>query len=263
MNVPVDGVSALRVLVVDDDADQRMVAVRLLRQHGIDDVTEAASADDGVAAAAGGQPHLVLLDLAMPGRSGYDALPDLVSAAPTAVVVVLSNLPRQRLEAPVRERGAVGFVEKRTPPDRLVDEILMAAALTDLARDQVLRLPSGLASPAAGRRFVRHLLADAELSLVADVELLVSELISNAVIHTSSEPRLVVRINPATVHVAVYDAAADLPTLRSPEAAGPGGRGLHIVAALATRWGTHAEGNGKVVWFEIDRQSQLASTDSA
>jgi DNA-binding NarL/FixJ family response regulator len=253
MTAPADTLADLRVLLVDDDADQRHLMVRLLLRRGIDQVTQAIDADSALAAASELQPHLVLLDLAMPGRSGFDALPDLVAAAPEATVVVVSNLPKRRLDAHLRERGAVGYVEKGGPPERLVDEILIAAALTQLTREQVRVARSQANSSSLGRSFVREHLGHADLTLLADVELLVSELISNAIVHASSTPRLEVRISPESVHVAVYDDDPGLPSPRDPSDERPGGRGLHIVARLATRWGASPDGAGKVVWFEIDR----------
>ena len=112
--------------------------------------------NDGLRLASSVGPHLILLDLAMPGGTGIDVLPDLRTAAAEAAIVVLSNMPRQRLLGEVLRRGAVGFVEKAIPPNRLVDEILIAAALTDLARTHVLELASASTSPGRGRRFTER-----------------------------------------------------------------------------------------------------------
>ena len=146
----------VRILLIDDDPDQRFVVVGLLTQRGFRDISEARDADEGLRLASTVAPHLVLLDLAMPGRHGIDVLPDLRAVAPEAAIVVLSNLPRKRLLGEVLRRGAVGFVEKAIPPNRLVDEILIAAALTDLARTHVLELASAANRARRGRRFTRR-----------------------------------------------------------------------------------------------------------
>jgi CheY-like chemotaxis protein/anti-sigma regulatory factor (Ser/Thr protein kinase) len=241
-------------MVVDDDPDQRMLVSRLLAKHGITQVVTAANAAEAVAAAAEHQPHVILLDLAMPGRSGFEVLPDLHGAAPTAIVVILSNLPRHRLAAKLVERGAVGYVEKKVAPQHLITEILIAAALTELARDGMsLGLPAETSSSRTARRFIRNLLDTHGQDLIADVELLVSELVTNAVLHASSAPRLEVQVSAGAVRVAVHDDDPSLPERRVPDADRPGGRGLNMVEQLASRWGAEAHDDGKVVWFEIDR----------
>lgn len=245
--------SRVRVVLIDDDADQRAAVVALFARRGIDDVTQAANALDGLRYAAELQPDLILLDLAMPGRSGLDVLPDLHRVAANAAVVVLSNMPRRRLLDVVLQRGAMGFVEKAVTPSRLVDEILVAAALTDVGRAHVLALAASTTSPAHGRRFVRELLSDADRALVADVELLVSELVTNAIIHTDSEPRLEVQLQRDRIRVEVYDGDPSPPVERDSAIHEAGGRGIRLIHELSSRWGSAPSGSGKVVWLEIDR----------
>jgi CheY-like chemotaxis protein len=244
----------VRILLIDDDPDQRFVVVGLLTQRGFRDMSEAADADEGLRLASTVAPHLVLLDLAMPGRHGIDVLPDLRAVAPEAAIVVLSNLPRKRLLGEVLRRGAVGFVEKAIPPNRLVDEILIAAALTDLARTHVLELASTATAPGRGRRFTSALLEDADRQVVADIELLVSELITNAVMHTGSEPRLEVHMLRDRIRVEVYDDDPNPPTMLEHDLARPGGRGLRLISSLSDRWGTEQVGTGKLVWVELDQR---------
>ncbi|MCU1400039.1 MAG: response regulator receiver [Acidimicrobiales bacterium] len=251
---------ALRVLIIDDDAEQRAIVARLLVRDGIPDVTAADSAEAGLTAAAELQPHLILLDLVMPGRSGSEVLPDLLDAAPSALVVILSNLPRRRVAPGLMQRGAVGYVEKFVPAQRLVHEILVAAALTDVARRHLLELPDQPTAPLLGRRFARALLADADLSMADDVALLVSELVSNAVVHASSRPRLEVRIGRSQVRVEVRDESPEQALPRTPDLETPGGRGLLLIETLASRWGTDRDVDAKRVWFEIDREPPGSGT---
>lgn len=242
-----------RVLIVDDDEDQRRLVARLFTKAGVPDLHEAADAEEAILAARQHQPDLIVLDLAMPGRSGFDVLPDLRLAAEGAQVVVLSNLPRHRLVHHLERRGAIAFVEKRIAPSDLVPTILLAAELTDLTRRHVLHLAAEPASVRLGRRFVGGLLAESDQAIAGDVELLVSELLTNAVLHASSEPKLEVRISPTTVRVDVHDDDPRPPVLRDPSPDAVGGRGLHLVAEIAARWGTEPTPTGKVVWFELAR----------
>ncbi len=93
------------VLIVEDDETLRAVLARSLRAHGYD-VTEAGSAENAVHALAGGlRPRLVLLDLNLPGATGWDFLrdADLVNAGSPAVVITSAAAvsPRRLAEARV------------------------------------------------------------------------------------------------------------------------------------------------------------------
>ena len=101
----------------------------------------------------------------------------------------------------------------------------------------------------AVRSFVRDLAndagADAEVA-----ELLASELATNAVLHASSDFEVRVAHDGGTFRVEVVDDAPEMiVSLKDPSE--ESGRGLHIVNALARRWGTDVMGREKVVWFEL------------
>ena len=245
----------MRTLIVDDDPDQRALVRRLLEQAALGPVAEAGDAEEALVRAVEHQPALVVLDLSMPGRSGLEVLPELAALVPEAAIVILSNFPRHRMESAALQRGAVGYVEKRVPPDRLVSEVLVAAAITAAAQDlaTALELPASPMSPREARAFVRDLLSTDDVALVASVELLVSELVTNAVVHAASAPRIEVHLGRESVRVAVRDDDPVLPAQRVPDAERPGGRGLHLVERIANRWGADPSDGGKVVWFEIDR----------
>jgi anti-sigma regulatory factor (Ser/Thr protein kinase) len=84
-------------------------------------------------------------------------------------------------------------------------------------------------------------------------ELLTSELVTNALLHAGTD--LTVHVLSAgsgsVVRVAVDDGSAVAPALRDPDAGALGGRGLPLVASLATRWGWEPLPVGKRVWFEV------------
>lgn len=247
----------MRTLLIDDDPDQRESVRTILSRGGIGPIVEAEDGPTGLAAAAEHHPELVLLDIAMPGPSGLDILPELVEIVPTARIVVLSNYPRRLHGDDARRLGATGYVEKRVPARHLLAQILVAAAVTETALEVVTAdLPATPASVRAARTLLSEALGDDGDGLLFGLELLVSEVVSNALSHTTSAPRIEAHLGPDTIRVEVYDDDPTLPAHREPDQDRPGGRGLHLLDRIASRWGAERSGEGKVVWFEIDRQAE-------
>ncbi len=107
----------------------------------------------------------------------------------------------------------------------------------------------------AARDFVAAALATQAVDGDIDtILLLVSELATNAVRHAATPFDVTVEVRGEGVRVAVIDQdVAHPPRLRRPELHSTDGRGLMIVAELASRWGTDALGDGtKAVWFAVD-----------
>lgn len=244
----------LRVLVVDDDEDQRFVLRRHLVRRGITDVTEAGDGAAAVAEAARTCPDLIVLDLAMPGRSGMEVLPELQLAVPESRIVVLSNLPARRVRPATERRGAYGFVSKRTDPDRMVQELLVASALIDGSRRATLLLDADRQAPSRARELLRSTLGQEDEDLVMTAELLISELVTNAVEHASGAPAVTIDLSADRLRVEVTDDDPTVVAPRDPHPDEPGGRGLHLVDRWADRWGQEPAGDGKVIWFELARR---------
>jgi anti-sigma regulatory factor (Ser/Thr protein kinase) len=85
------------------------------------------------------------------------------------------------------------------------------------------------------------------------VEVLLSEIATNCVRHTSSGFTVRVAVSAEHIRVDVTDQGAGRPELRSPSPSEPSGRGLRIVDLLSDRWGVTFQGDslGKTVWFEV------------
>lgn len=83
------------------------------------------------------------------------------------------------------------------------------------------------------------------------VELLVSELVGNAVRHTGGGFGLRIRRPRGLVKVEVRDASRALPCLLPVQALDVGGRGLFLVNKLSARWGVDLQPRGKTTWFEL------------
>ncbi|MGQ5260633.1 ATP-binding protein [Micromonospora sp. ZYX-F-536] len=118
----------------------------------------------------------------------------------------------------------------------------------------------------AGARLARHRLAGdlADVvppTLLADLIAVLAELVGNAVRHARPLPGGVVRVawrlRPSAdgprIQLRVTDGGAGTgPRLRTVDPDAADGRGLHIVAGLATRWGVERDGLGQRVWAEFD-----------
>ncbi|TDP95074.1 ATP-binding protein [Labedaea rhizosphaerae] len=118
-----------------------------------------------------------------------------------------------------------------------------------------LRLPWAKQAPRYAREFVGETCAQWNLPAFTDVATaIVSELVENALVHTTSGPRLRLEFRHGMFTVAVTDDSPVPPVLR--EAPRTLGLGLHIVAELATTWGsTPTPAGGKVVWAVLTESS--------
>ena len=85
--------------------------------------------------------------------------------------------------------------------------------------------------------------------LIPTTELLVSELVTNAVKYSRGEVTLRL-VNERALVCEVIDSSGALPRLRSPNGDDENGRGLQVVRQLAQRWGARRTATGKVVWCE-------------
>jgi len=114
-------------------------------------------------------------------------------------------------------------------------------------------LVSDATAPHAARAFLRAQAPDQALGGHAPTAaLLVSELVTNAVRYGRGDTvRLVVDLRERRLLVSVSDSNPVAPQLAEREQE-QGGRGLALVDALASGWGTREAGGGKTVWFALD-----------
>ena len=111
-----------RVLIVEDDETLRQIVARHLRSMGYE-VAEAPSAEDAVRAVEGAwHPDVVLLDLNLPGDTGWDLLRGPAFAAagsPPVIITSATTVSPKRLA----EFGCAGYLPKPFPLDTLVATI--------------------------------------------------------------------------------------------------------------------------------------------
>ncbi len=113
-----------RILIADDEADLRRLVSFTLGNHGFE-VIEVADGAAAIEAIRTERPDLVLLDVMMPERSGYDVLKDMKEDAAThgIPVIMLSAMSQTREVAEGLELGAVDYICKPFAPGDLVRRI--------------------------------------------------------------------------------------------------------------------------------------------
>jgi anti-sigma regulatory factor (Ser/Thr protein kinase) len=121
-------------------------------------------------------------------------------------------------------------------------------------------VPCDASSPGRARRFVADVLQRHGLQTATDqVELLVSELVTNAIRHAASDATIAIDLDEDRIRVSVSDRGPGWPEPRDPDGR-PGGYGLRFVDELADNWGTYRVGDGKTVWFQLDLAEHERST---
>lgn len=112
-------------------------------------------------------------------------------------------------------------------------------------------LPLGVHAVAEARRFVERALARWEREDDGTVALVVSELVTNAVLYGHGAGTVLLRIADDHVTVEVSDRSATLPTTRPTTDDAEIGRGMHIIEATSLSWGVRPQREGKVVWCDL------------
>ena len=155
-------------------------------------------------------------------------------------------------ELPLEETGD-SVVRALLPDSRTDDAALLLARVKALRADQVATWDLD-AEPAVVAR-VRKEACDRLLGWGLEdtafvVELVVSELVTNAIRH--GHPPVQLRlIRDTTLICEVSDSSSSSPHLRRARVFDEGGRGLLIVAQLTQRWGSRHTRTGKTIWAEV------------
>ncbi|EIF00433.1 ATP-binding protein [Saccharomonospora glauca] len=105
--------------------------------------------------------------------------------------------------------------------------------------------------PSRARRDADSVIGDVDPETRYNFLLIVSELVSNAVLHSRGPLRLRVWREEAVLRTEVHDGSSLPPTVLMPSTCRPHGRGMFLVDSFADDWGFEATPTGKVVWAEV------------
>ena len=180
-------------------------------------------------AAGAGQPRVIAL--AVPRTTGEEATGRVEHA--TGVAIADLSLPGY----PLGDQQPDLWQHPPAPP-----------------REARLRLCPDTSEVAQVRRLLRRLLSSWRLDDLVeegDVELLATEIATNAVRHAGTEATVTVCYLGDRIRVEVGDRSSALPRIRTPDGSRAGGRGLPLVDALSSSWGVIEAADGKRVWFEV------------
>ncbi|GGW18093.1 SpoIIE family protein phosphatase [Streptomyces capoamus] len=122
-------------------------------------------------------------------------------------------------------------------------------SLLSVAQDEPERI-------AEARQQLRELLHDwASAEQLDSAVLLVSEMLTNVLVHTDADALLLAEVTGGSagrrLRVEVFDTGDDLPHKRRPGELASSGRGLMLIELLADAWGVDPRGEGKSIWFEL------------
>jgi DNA-binding NarL/FixJ family response regulator len=156
----------IRIVLIDDHQLLRAgLRSRLEKETDVSVVGEADNADMGVVLARRLQPDVILLDLLMPRKGGYDTLPELAEVAPAAKVLVISSQAAPSSVRRALSAGAAGYLPKRASDGDLLTAIRNVARGSgyvdpDLGAQLVVSNGGPALEPLSDReRDVLHLLA--------------------------------------------------------------------------------------------------------
>lgn len=125
------GKPAVGVLICDDnDAIRDLLRAVVKMRPSLHVVGEAADGNEAIVEATRLQPDVILLDLAMPRRTGLGAILELRQVAPAARIIVFTGFSEAMVAEEVLDLGAVRFLSKGASPDAINDAIEQVVAET-------------------------------------------------------------------------------------------------------------------------------------
>jgi anti-anti-sigma regulatory factor/anti-sigma regulatory factor (Ser/Thr protein kinase) len=235
-------------LTWDIETDPPVAVIWLV---GVLDVETAPEVRLAVATALATQPAAVVVDLAGVTVGDDVVLTVFAAMARSAAAwpgcpVVLSG-PTGEVAAGLERMSVNRSVVVH--PDRAQARSALEAVPAPRRFTRRLAASPSVAGPAARATVVAACEAWRLGHLTDRAELLVTELVSNAILHAKTEMELMVALREPFLHISVTDSSSAPPRLMSADSAeAVGGRGLILVEALATRWGFLPTREGKVVW---------------
>lgn len=114
----------IRVAVLDDDAEFReLISITVRNGEGLECVGLYATCDEAVRKIEEDTPDILLLDIAMPGKSGIESIREIKRRYPSLDILMLTVLSDDDKVFESIRRGAVGYILKKSPSSKLLEAI--------------------------------------------------------------------------------------------------------------------------------------------
>lgn len=222
------------------DAAGMRLRTALVSASNIEIVNELTDASAAVEAAGELRPDVIVLRTELSDVADSGVLAALRDIAPRARILLHAFVARLAA-APGRGRW-IG---------RLVG--LVVATRDTPTLEARLELHDEPSSVPLARTLLTQLLGQLEMEDFVDLAaLLITELVANAIRHVPGTCAVELTRRDDVLRIAVLDSGVGMPDLQNPGISAFGGRGLHIVAALADAWGVdRLEDGSKAVWAEL------------
>ncbi|NLK63601.1 MAG: response regulator [Tissierellia bacterium] len=112
-----------KILIVDDAAFMRMMIKDTLKNHGYENIIEAADGEIAVQTYKTEKPDLVIMDITMPNKNGLEALKEIRELDPNAVIVMCSAMGQESMVVEAIRNGAKDFIVKPFKADRILKTV--------------------------------------------------------------------------------------------------------------------------------------------
>jgi CheY-like chemotaxis protein len=234
------------VVLIEDDSRLRSLVERSLRgDPGTELVGSAPTGTEAATLCATRAPDVVVVDLGLPDMEGGELIATIRDQLPDVRVLVFAG-----------RRDTSEATPETAEVDLLVEAIHRAGATTtgSAALEAELSLEPSPHSPAHARAFTQQVLSGWSCDgLIEDAQLIISELVTNAIRHAGSSATLWLRLTTQTLRITVADEHRASPRPLPFSLTRRHGRGLMVVAALAAAWGVEPHRRGKAIWAELTR----------
>jgi signal transduction histidine kinase len=120
---------AIRILVIDDNEDDRMLYRRCLQKSGQAqyDIAEADNGEEGLRRLEEYQPHCILLDYSLPGRNGIEVLKHIRESHPFIAVVMMTGQGNENVAVAAMQQGAQNYIAKSTVTAETLEHVIRMA----------------------------------------------------------------------------------------------------------------------------------------
>ena len=186
----------IRVVIVDDhDLLRDMLAAHLDDEPDISVIGSARTGDDALAVAVASTPHIILLDIEIPGMSAFDAARAIRARVPSVRIVFLSGFVRDHYIDAALELGASGYVTKT------IDAALLPDVVRRVAQGETYFSPEveeRMVLDASGNRSVRP--QNSRLEELTQRELEILRYVARGESKKEISARLGISVNTVDVH---------------------------------------------------------------